>query len=80
MAKRPTPDAVAAGLTAPERVLLFCIGTGTDWQKFVPHATAQQIMIRGLIERAGSGFSLTEGGRAVLEVLMMRLATCGRPE
>jgi hypothetical protein len=31
MAKRPTPDTM--GLTAPERILLFCVGSGTDWQR-----------------------------------------------
>jgi hypothetical protein len=30
MAKRPTPDIGA--LTVRERILLFCVGNGTDWQ------------------------------------------------
>ena len=25
---------IAEGLTVPERILLFCIAGGTDWQKF----------------------------------------------
>jgi hypothetical protein len=56
MAKAPTPDMIAAGLTATERVLLFCIGTGTDWRKVVTPGTAQQVTVRGLFERDGSGF------------------------
>jgi hypothetical protein len=79
MAKPPTPDSVAAGLTATERVLLFCIATDTDWRKVVAVGTAQHMLIRGLIEREGSAdrFRLTENGRAVLEVLMMKAATRG---
>jgi hypothetical protein len=40
MAKRPTTESIAEGLTAAERVLLFCIGSDSDWQKAgVKHAT-----------------------------------------
>jgi hypothetical protein len=36
------PETVAAELTVPERVLLFCLASGTDWVKAgVTHATAQ---------------------------------------
>jgi hypothetical protein len=79
MAKRPTPELIAEELTATERVLLFCIGSDTDWQKAgVTHATAQQMMIRGLIKRqAAHRYTLTDQGRAVLEALMMRAATKG---
>jgi len=31
MAKPPTPASIAAALTVPERVLLFCVAAGTDW-------------------------------------------------
>lgn len=77
MPKRPTANSVAAGLTVPERVLLFCLATETDWQRAgITHATAQQMMIRGLIERQAAGsFTLTEDGRAVLGALMMKTAT-----
>ena len=79
MAKAPSPESIAAGLTATERVLLFCIATDTDWRKVVAVGTAQHMLIRGLIEREGSAdrFRLTENGRAVLEVLMMKAATRG---
>ena len=34
-------DTIAAELTVPERVLLFCFASGTDWVKEgVPHSTA----------------------------------------
>jgi hypothetical protein len=32
-------------------VFLFCIGSDTDWRKVVAIGTAQQMLIRGLIER-----------------------------
>jgi hypothetical protein len=77
MAMRPTAEMIAEGLTACERVLLFCIGSDTDWQQAgVTRATAQQMMVRGLIDRQGaSSYVLTDQGRAVLEALMMRAAT-----
>ena len=55
MPARVTFASIAAGLTVPERVLLFYLASGTDWQKAgVTHATAQQMMIRGLIDREGA--------------------------
>jgi len=27
------PETIAAGLTVPERVLLFCVASGRDWRK-----------------------------------------------
>jgi hypothetical protein len=27
----PTPQSIAAGLTVPERILLFCLASNTDW-------------------------------------------------
>jgi hypothetical protein len=77
MPKPPTADMIAEGLTVPERVLLFRIASATDWQKAgVTHATAQQMMIRGLIDRQTAGsFTLTDQGHAVLEALMMRAVT-----
>jgi hypothetical protein len=73
MAKRPTAEMIAEGLSVSERVLLFCLASATDWQRAgVTHATTQQMMIRGLIEREAAGsFSLTDQGRAALEALMI---------
>jgi hypothetical protein len=80
MIAKQNPESIAEGLSVPERVLLFCLASGTDWQKAsVTHATAQHMMIRSLIERRAAGsFELTDQGRAVLEALMMRAATRGR--
>jgi hypothetical protein len=66
MARLPTPQTIVAALTVSERVLLFCLASNTDWQKAgVTHATAQQMLVRGLIEcdRGASCFVLTEQGR-----------------
>jgi hypothetical protein len=38
MAKRPTTELIAEGLSLPERVLLFCLTTDTDWQWARRHA------------------------------------------
>ncbi len=74
MAKPPTPAAIAAALTVPDRVLLFCLASGTDWRKAgVSHAAAQVMMVRGLIEREhGTTYRLTDDGRAVLDALLAR--------
>jgi hypothetical protein len=65
MVKPPTPRAIATGLTVP----------GTDWQAAgITHATAQHMMVRGLIERdSGAGsFVPTDHGRAALEALLAK--------
>jgi len=65
MAKPPTPSTIAAALTVPERVLLFCIASGTDWVTAgVTHAAAQHMVVRNLVERtyAGPGRKLAATG------------------
>ena len=69
----PTPASIAAALTVPERLLLFCLASDTDWQAAsITHATAQHMMVRGLIERdhAATRYALTDQGRAVLGALL----------
>jgi hypothetical protein len=69
MAAMPSANSIAAALTVPERLLLFCLASNSDWQAAsITHATAQQMMVHGLIERdqAASRYALTEHGRAVL--------------
>jgi hypothetical protein len=47
--RRSTPQAVAAELGVQERVFLFCLESGTDWERAgLTHATAQQMLVRGL--------------------------------
>jgi hypothetical protein len=55
-------------MTVSERILLFCLASGTDWQAAsITHATAQHTMVRGLTERdlSATQYKLTEQGRAV---------------
>jgi hypothetical protein len=77
MAKAPTPDTIAAELTVPERVLLFCPASDTNWVKAgVSHSTAQHLLVRNLIGRDHStDFALTDQGRSVLDALIRK----GRP-
>jgi hypothetical protein len=73
MAAKQTVELIAAELTVPERLLLFCLAADTDWQKAgIIHATAQHMMVRGLIERdrAATRYALTDQGRAVLGALL----------
>jgi hypothetical protein len=67
------PDRIAAGLSVPERVLLFCVASGTDWVKAaVTGATVQVMLVKGLVERdrAPNRLVVTELGRAVLADLL----------
>jgi hypothetical protein len=73
MPAKPTAESIAAELTVPERILLFCLASDTDWQAAsITHATAQQMMVRGLIERdqAATRYAMTDRGRAVLAALL----------
>jgi hypothetical protein len=71
-AKRPTAEMIAEGVDVPERVLLFCLASETDWQRAgMTQVCAQQMMmIRGLLDRQGSSYVLTDEGRAVLAALL----------
>jgi hypothetical protein len=65
---------IAAELSVPERVLLFCVASGTEWARAgVTGATATAMVVRGLIERdSADELTLTKDGRAVLEALLSR--------
>jgi hypothetical protein len=57
----------------PQRSILFCLASGTDWERAgVTHATAQQMLVRGLIDRdpGPARFKLTPLGRDVLAALL----------
>jgi hypothetical protein len=71
---KATAESIAAALTVPERILLLCLACDTDWQAAsVTHATAQHMMVRGLIEgEAASQFKLTDQGRAMLAALLTK--------
>jgi hypothetical protein len=70
--QRRTPDTVAAELDAAERIHLFCLASGTSLAKTTGNTAAirGRLVIRGLIERDGSSFVVTEQGREVLAALL----------
>ena len=72
MPKRPTPKEIAAQLGVHDRVLLFCLAPGTEWGRAgVTHATAQQMLVRGLVDRdpGPARFKPTPLGAAALRGL-----------
>ena len=71
---RPKPDTAvqAAALSVPERVLLFCAASGTDWERAgVTGTMVTATVIKGLIAREPTGgLYLTKDGRAAVRTLM----------
>jgi hypothetical protein len=72
MIKRPTQEPTASDLGVRERVLLFCVASGTDWQRAgVTGEMVTGMIVRGLVVRDAFGrLALTGRGRAVLRGLM----------
>jgi len=72
-----TPAEYAARLAVQERVLLFCLASGTNWGSVgVSAASATQLVVRKLVERDPSPirFKLTPLGWQVLIALLRRPA------
>jgi hypothetical protein len=69
----PTQDTIA--LTVRERVLLFCAGSGTDWQRAgIMSETVTALIVRGLLVRNATGrLTLTDRGRYALRALLPEL-------
>jgi hypothetical protein len=60
MAKPPKPNTPSLGVR--ERMLLFCVGSGTDWQRAgVTGETITALVMRGLIPRYGRGAPRAHG-------------------
>jgi hypothetical protein len=72
MTNSAPPADVAASLTVPERMMLFCVASDTDWVKAgVRAVTTRALLVKGLIERwHTSRYRLTKEGRAVFDVLV----------
>jgi hypothetical protein len=66
MSKPPAkakPDAAPA-LSIPERILLFCVASGTDWERAgITGAT---------VTAMGGRLRLTPGGRSALDALLAK--------
>jgi hypothetical protein len=62
---------VAADLSTKERVLLFCLASGTEWAEAgITGATVTAMVVRGLVDRdSAARLVLTRDGRAVLDAL-----------
>jgi hypothetical protein len=69
---RSTAVTAPADLSTPERVLLFCVASGTEWERAgVTGATVTAMIVRGLVERdAGNKLTLTDQGPAALKALI----------
>jgi hypothetical protein len=65
-------DGVHSELSTPERILLFCVASGTEWERAgVTRATVTMLVLRSLIERdAGGRLVMTKKGRAPLDAMI----------
>jgi hypothetical protein len=66
-----SPEAIAAKLNAPERLVLFCIAINTEWPKSgIFGKAASTLLINGLIKRDAAGkIALTACGREAFDIL-----------
>jgi hypothetical protein len=74
MSKRPAKVDAAPALTISERILLFCVASGTDWEHAgITGATVTAMVVRGMIERdTGGRLTPTPQGRAALDALLVK--------
>jgi hypothetical protein len=69
---------IAADLSVPERLLLFCLASGTEWQKVVNQSAVKRMVVHGLVNRDAVGrLELTPQGRAALDALLHRREPSG---
>jgi hypothetical protein len=67
---RPQTSAVTA-LSVRERILLFCIASGTSWQRAgIPEETVTAMTVRGFISRDTSTMSRGESGARLPWVIL----------
>jgi hypothetical protein len=78
---KPDIDALVKTLGAQERVLLFCLGSGTDWKeagvtlKTVAGLVVKSLSVIHLVRLVGPSkrLALTDVGRAALRALLRDL-------
>jgi hypothetical protein len=71
MVKKRTKVAGLEALSVPERLLLFCVASGTAPAKAkITNRTIELATIKGLIKRERTGLALTELGRATVNSLL----------
>ncbi len=62
---------IANQLSPPQRVLLFCVASGTNWRKFgIQNPTVQLSVLQRLLEWRLENLALTDRGEAVLDELI----------
>lgn len=62
---------IASQLSPPQRVLLFCVASGTDWGRFgIQNPTVQLTVLQRLLEWRLENLALTDRGEAVLDELI----------
>jgi hypothetical protein len=72
---KPDIDALIKALGAQERVLLFCLASGTDWKNAGVTLKTVAILVRNfLVTPFPAGrLALTDAGRAALRALLQDL-------
>jgi hypothetical protein len=71
MVKTPTEGPALDALTVPERILLFCVASGTGPPKTkITKRTIERLVIKGLVKHEPDRPALTELGRATLQALL----------
>jgi hypothetical protein len=72
--KRPPHTTADAAPALPERILLFCVASDTDWEHAgITGTTVTAKIVRGLIRRDPAGrLWLTKEGCAVLAALLAK--------
>jgi hypothetical protein len=72
MSKRPVKAGAPSALSIQERILLFCVASGTDWEHAgITGPLVTSMVIKGLIAREPTGgLYLTKEGRAALRTLV----------
>jgi hypothetical protein len=65
------PGEIAGQLSPPQRVLLFCVASDTDWRRFgIQKPTVQLTVLQRLLEWRLENLALTDRGEAVLDELI----------
>jgi hypothetical protein len=72
-----TSETPVGELTVPERLMLLCLASDTDWEKVagLTDATVQRMIVRGLVERDRTTvgrFALTDQGHSVVAALLSK--------
>jgi hypothetical protein len=80
MVARSLGGIAADALTVPERVLLFCVGSGTDSQTAgITGATVTMLAVKGLVDASASSRSRSKGAPLLVRCWVINRAAEQRP-